>query len=276
MKYPKWVVDALFIVVGSLCLAFGIVAFLLPHHIVAGGPPGMAVLANHLTGISPGLVILLINAVLMLLGLRSLGIHFLIRTLVAVALIALLTDGLLYWLKGFTLTDDRFLNALYAGVFLGVGIGLIFRGGGSSGGWSILARLIADRAHIGIGQAAVMLDIFIVLISAAVFGEPEAALLGGITVFVCGQLIDKVLIQQPRARLVHVSSRHSRELRAVIDAQFGIRGTVISCDEAEGDQDLLYLSIDHRKLKTLVAMIKDQAPDAYVTVADAVDMTGGR
>ncbi|MEH6826086.1 MAG: YitT family protein [Motiliproteus sp.] len=278
MIIPKWAVDAFLIVVGSLCVAFAIAAFLLPHRIVAGGPPGLAVLVNHLLDISPGLVILSINGVLMVLGLRSLGGNFLIRTLVAVALIALLTDLLQYGLKDVSITADRFLNALYAGVFLGVGVGLLFRGGGSSGGWSILARLVADRAHIGVGQAAVILDTVIVLISATVFREPEAALLGGITVFVTGQLIDKLMTPRPSTRLVHVSSRHSNELQAVIDAQFGIRGMVVRCDAAagEGGKDLLYLNIDRRHLKTLVAMIKDQAPDAYVTVADAVDMSGHR
>lgn len=212
----------------------------------------------------------------MLLGLRSLGKAFLIRTLLAVVLISVMTDGLLYWLQNFCLTDNSILNALYAGVFFGGGIGLIFHAGGSSGGWSILACMIADKAHIGIGQAAVILDATIVLITAAVFQEYEVALLGGITVFVAGQLIDKILAQQAGTRLVHINSTHSKELQAVIDTQFGICGTVIADNTGseKRSKGLLYLSIDRRHLKSLLQMIEKQAPDAHVTVSETVDVQG--
>lgn len=273
MNIPKWATDTALIVVGSLCMAFSIIALMLPHHVVAGGPPGVAVLATQVMEISPGLVILLINAGLMLLGLRSLGMMFLLRTLAAVLLISVLTDGMLYLLPGFSLTSDRFLNAIYAGILLGTGIGLIFRGGGSSGGWSVLARLISDRAHIGIGQAAVIMDSTVVLISAAVFGDYETALLGGITVFICGQLIDKVATPRPEARLVHISSHHCRTLQESIESQFGVRGVLIATSETtptdQGNMpELLYLSINHRSLKLLLALVQRQASDAHVTVTE--------
>jgi uncharacterized membrane-anchored protein YitT (DUF2179 family) len=270
--------DVLVIVIGSLCVALSIAIFLMPHHIAAGGPPGLAVLANHVFGVSPGLVIFAVNGGLMVLGLRSLGAKFLVRTLVAVVLIAFLTDGVLYWFKDTVLTNDRLLNALYAGVFLGAGVGLIFKGGGSSGGWAILARMIADRAHIGVGQAVALLDAGIVVLSAVVFQEFEAALLGGITVFVAGQVIDWVLTERSSVQLVNVTSHHASELQAVIDAQFGVRGTVIRCDAADGpgEKELLHLSIDRRHLKALKTMIEEQAPDAYVTIADAVGVMGRR
>ncbi|MEH6473861.1 MAG: YitT family protein [Halopseudomonas sp.] len=278
MNCPKWVIDALYILIGCLCVALSIAVFLMPHQIAAGGPPGLAVLANHLFNISPGLMILGVNASLILLGWHSLGMKFLIRTLVAVVLIALMTDGLIFWLKDLTLSHDRFLSALYAGVFLGAGVGLLFKGGGSSGGWAILARLIADRTNITVGQSAAMLDAGIVVLSALVFRDLEAALLGGITVFIAGRVIDGVLTVQPSVLLVNITSRHANELRAVIDAQFGIQGTVIQCDAADspGEKDLLHLSLDRRHLKTLKTMIEAQAPDAYVTIADAVGVMGRR
>lgn len=276
MAIPKSAVESILIVAGSLINAFGIVAFLLPHKVAAGGPPGLAVLITEIIDVSPGMVILSISSTLMLLGLKYLGRTFLIRTLIAVVLTSLMTDGLLFWLEGLIISNDRFLNALYAGVFLGTGVGLIFRGGGSSGGWSILVRLISDKTHIGIGQVAIILDSTVVLMSAAYFRDYEAALLGGITVFVTGKLIDVILTQQPGSRLVHVSSHSSRELQAVVDTRFGICGTLIPGD-AKKDQkskDLLYLSIDRRQLKTLIDVIKEHAPDAQVTVADAVDIMG--
>lgn len=217
MNLPKWVSDALFIVVGSTCMAFAIVAFLMPHRIVAGGPPGIVVLLNHLADVSPGLVLVSVNASLMMLGLRSLGIKYLVRTLLAVTLIALLTESLLYALDGFIVTDDRLLNALLGGALLGAGIGLIFKGGGASGGWAILVRLLADRLNIKAGMAAMLLNASLVLLSAAVFGDYQSALLAGISVYVSGKLIDCVLAAPLLVKQVYVSNDTPGEHTAVLD-----------------------------------------------------------
>ena len=216
MNLPKWALDALFIAVGSTCMAFAIVVFLMPHRIVAGGPPGIAIMLNHLADFSPGLVILSVNASLMMLGLRSLGIKYLVRTLVAVTMIALLTDSLLYALNGFIVSDNCWLNALLGGALGGVAIGLIFKGGGASGGWSILVQLLVDRFNIKAGQAAMLLNASIVLLSAAVFGDYQSALLGGISLYVSGKLIDCVVAAPPRVQQVNVSNDTACEQTAML------------------------------------------------------------
>lgn len=278
MSLPKSLTDTLLVVVGCTFFAFSIVAFLMPYRIVAGGPPGIAVLLNHLAGFGPGLVIVVVNAFLMLLGLRSLGLKYLVRTMLAVGLIALLTDGFVYALQDVVITEDRLLNALCGGVVLGAGIGLIFKGGAASGGWAVLTRMVADRAGIKLGQAAVFLDGSVVLTSALVFGDYESALLGGITVFLTGRMIDHILTDPRRVQQVYVFSRMASQLRAMIDAQFGIQGAVIRCDAANtsSDEGLLYLSVDRRHLSTLMKLIKEEAPDATVTVTNAKDVTESR
>ncbi|MEH6576884.1 MAG: YitT family protein [Amphritea sp.] len=278
MNQPKWASDALLVVVGSICFAFGIVAFLMPLRIVAGGPPGIAVLLNHLADFSPGLVILVVNAALMVLGLRSLGAKYLLRTLATVVLIALLTESFLFALGDTVITEDRLLNALCAGVFLGAGLGLIFKGGSASGGWAILVRLIADRANIKIGQTAVFLDATVVLTAAIVFRDYESALLGGVAVFISGRVIDQILSDPRRVQQVYVSSPLAGELKAIIDTQFGIQGTMIRCDTTSSstDEGLLYLSIERRHLNTLKRLIEKEAPDAVVTVTNAMNVMGSR
>lgn len=219
MNLPKWALDALFIVVGSTCMAFAIVAFLMPHRIVAGGPPGIAIMLNHLADFSPGLVILSVNASLMMLGLRSLGMKYLVRTLLAVMLIALLTDSLLYALNGFIVTDDRLLNALLGGVLGGAAIGLIFKGGGASGGWSILVQLLVNRLNIKAGRVAMLLNASIVLLSAAIFGDYQSVPLAGISVYVSSKMIDCVLSVPPRLQRSNVSNDTAWEQTVVLDPQ---------------------------------------------------------
>jgi len=276
VNLSKNVTDGILMLVGSLSISSGIVFFLMPHKFAAGGPPGLAVMINELFNTSPGLIIFSINTALMILGLRSLGFNFLMKTLMAILMISLSTDILLSLSQGIVLANDRFLNAIYAGVAFGLGIGLIFRSGGSSGGWSILARVLADKAQIAIGQAAAILDTGVVLISAVIFQDYEAALLGGITVFVTGQLIDKVLTRPSSTRLIHVSSYHSKELQSIIDAQFGTFGSILSSTamDNDGQAGMLYLTIERRHLKEIVTLIKEQDTDAHITVTHAVDVAG--
>tara|TARA_R110001583_G_scaffold45917_2_gene144320 strand:+ start:22684 stop:23565 length:882 start_codon:yes stop_codon:yes gene_type:complete len=276
MIIKKWLFDALAIGLGSFAMALGVAFFLLPNQVVAGGAPGVTVLLSPFLDLSPGVILLIINGALMLLGLRALGPVFLFRTLIAVVLISLFTDALLYLFKGVVVTDNRLVSAIYAGVLLGVAIGLIFRANASAGGWSILVRLIADRVHLGVGQMAVIMDGTVVLLSVFVFKDLEAGLFAGITVFITGRMIDWVLTEKSRMHLVNIYSAQAAALQQHIEDRVGVRGTLFLCDshESENRKDFLHLSVDWRDLKALKQTIDCWAPDAYVTVTKTVDVMG--
>lgn len=276
MIVRKWVYDALAMGVGSLSMALGVALFLLPNQVAAGGAPGVTVLISAFLDLSPGLILLMVNGSLMLLGLRAHGFSYLARTLVVVMLISGFTDMAIYFAKDFAPTDSRLLSAAYAGVFLGLGIGLIFRADASAGGWSILVQLAAGRFQVGIGQMAVIMDGTLVLFSMLVFKDFEAGLLGGGTVFITGRMIDWVLTEKPRVHLVNVYSEKAAELQKHIEDRFGIRGTLLQCDSPQAGRakDLLHLSIDRRDLAVLKQTIAVWAPDAYATVTSTVDVMG--
>lgn len=278
MIIPKWIYDTLAISVGSVSLAVGVALFVLPYQIAAGGSPGVTVLLSQFLDFSPGIILFAVNASLMLLGLHVLGLSFLLRTLVAIALVSGLTDFLIYSMGDFSLTENRLLSAIYAGTFLGLGIGLVFRGGASSGGWAILVRLIADRTQIGVGQVAVLMDGSVVVVAMLVFKDIESGLLGGVTVFITGRMIDWVLTEKPEVNLVNVYSSQAAELQNQIEDRFGIRGTLLVGDskDQEGSRDMLHLSIDRRDLAALKSTITTWAPDAYLTVASTIDVMGVR
>lgn len=193
--------NLLFATAGAALLALGIVVFLLPAHIVTGGPPGIAIILFHLLGLSKGLSILLLNLLLVPLGWRALGLGFLARTAWAVAATAGLTELLARLMPDPAVTASPLLNALYGGILVGAGIGLVFRGEASAGGWSLLARLIAERVRIGLGQCIFLLDALVIVASALVFGEIEPALWAGIGVYVTGLVIDLVLTGKAGAKV---------------------------------------------------------------------------
>lgn len=272
----KRLLDVLSLGLGCLCMALAIVVFFAQHQIAAGGPPGIAIVFNHFTGVSPGLVLLLVNAPLLILGYREYGGPFLLRTLGMVVMTSLLTDLCFGWLSGTVISDDQMLNAIFGGALLGTGIGLMFKGGASSGGWSILARVIATRLKWKVGKVIVGLDSLILVVAVVVFGNIETFLYGVVGVFVSGKMVDLIIIGSTNIKVVHVSCRDAKTLLPLISGELCSPGSVIQCQQLadRGDKELILLSVKQEQVAALSKLIRQAAPDAYMVVSDATEIYG--
>lgn len=153
----------------------------------------MAILISHLSGLTTGSIMLLINLPLMVLGYYCLGQGFVWRTVIAVLAVSGWVDLFNEVLAITALTDDLLLASLYGGAAIGVGVGLILKGNASAGGPTIIARIVAQKTSIRPGQLILAMDALIVCSSAMVFGAIEPALLSLLSVFVTGRTIDLVL-----------------------------------------------------------------------------------
>ena len=129
MKRFRFLFDYILMMIGCASLSCGIVMFLAPSQIAAGGPPGLAILGHYSLGISTGLLLFIINLPLVLAGYKLLGRKLFIRSLVVVMLTALFTHFLPILFELPDLGDNRLLNALYGGLMMGLGIGLMFKAG---------------------------------------------------------------------------------------------------------------------------------------------------
>ncbi|SHJ17244.1 Uncharacterised 5xTM membrane BCR, YitT family COG1284 [Malonomonas rubra DSM 5091] len=183
----------LFCLLGSLALALGVTLFIQPNQIAGGGTPGMAILLSHLSGLTIGSLMLIINIPLLILAAYFLGQKFVWRTVVTVGMISLLVDFFNEILHVSALTQQPVLAALLGGAAIGIGVGLILKGNASAGGPTILARIIAGRSRIRPGHLILAFDAIIVSSSAFVFGSIASALLSLLSVLVTGRCIDLVL-----------------------------------------------------------------------------------
>jgi uncharacterized membrane-anchored protein YitT (DUF2179 family) len=178
---------------GALLLAVNLNLFLVPSKIAPGGVSGTAIIVNELTGWPIGLTMLALNIPLASLGFLYLGrFRFLGSVLYTTLLYSLGVDLLARWIPATGLTSDLLLNALYGGVLGGLATGLIYRGGGSPAGTSILGRVLQMRTGIPVSQLYLFTDGGVILVAALVFGW-ERALYALITVFVWGLAADYVL-----------------------------------------------------------------------------------
>ncbi len=218
MSGSRWrivVRDALLIMMGSLVFAVGVDCFEIPNGLAAGGVTGLAMVIAALLepmGISlpVGIQTIVMNALLMVIVVRSGSRGYVARTIAGIVACGVLTDALAPLLPALTEREDLLLCALWGGVVTGVGLGLVFRTGGNTGGTDILAQLLSRRLGMPVGTAVIVVDGAIIALSATVFSV-EQALYAAVAMFISGKAIDAVVdgLRSERAAYV-ISTEHER------------------------------------------------------------------
>jgi uncharacterized membrane-anchored protein YitT (DUF2179 family) len=182
-------IDYLGITAGSFLIALALTVFLVPNKIAAGGVSGLATVIYYLTSFPIGITMLVINIPLFLAGIKIMGMSFGIRTIYGIVSLSVFTDLLQPHMTA--LTDDLLLASIYGGVVGGVGLGIVFRSRGTTGGTDLIASLINYFTGITVGEGLLIADGVVVAL-AGVFFNLEVALYAAVTIFITSQTIDVV------------------------------------------------------------------------------------
>lgn len=262
---------------GALLLALGVVIFLSPNHIVTGGPPGIAIILFHFAGVSKGLTLVAINALLVAIGARLLGRGYLLRTAYAIGASAAFLELFSRFLPNPAVTGAPLLNTLYGGILVGAGVAFVFKGEAAAGGWSLLARLLAQRLGMGVGHCIFMLDLVVIAVSAVVFGDIESALWAGIGVYVTGVVVDLVITGQASSKVVHVSTNMAERLAAMLPERLRDSGAILHCNTVQDSKGrgLMFLVVETGQVGHLNRIVRETDPEAHVVVMDAVEFFSG-
>ena len=191
-------------VVGGIVFALGYAAFLIPHKIVPGGVSGIAMILRFLYNTPVGIVAIILNIPLFLIALRVLGISFGVKSIGAIIYTNLLIDFLIYSVKIETPTDNVVLAALYGGIMLGLGLGLIFRSEASTGGTDIVGQIMSRYTNMSVGMWIMVVDFVVITTAGITTHSIELALLGYLALFLSSKIIDLILegIDYARAAFV--------------------------------------------------------------------------
>ena len=216
--------NAVLMAVGLFIASIAYKVFLIPNQVVSGGFTGIGQLVNHFTGISVGTVNILLNVPLFLFSLKSMGMRFGLRSLIAMFALSLLIDLLPFP----PATDDLLLSAVYGGVTMGIGFGLILRGSATTGGTDMLASLV----HRFLPQLRVSISIFLidglVIVASAFLFEPQSAMYGLISAFISNVLVDVVLEGPNAAHAYFIISDHSEAIAERIMSEMDRGVTALS------------------------------------------------
>jgi uncharacterized membrane-anchored protein YitT (DUF2179 family) len=267
--------DSLVIAVGALIQAVGMDLFLIPGKLAAGGVSGLAQIINRYTGWPIGVMIILGNLPLFYLGWRLLGgRRFLLRTFLAVVLYAGLIDLLPRYLPQH-LTGDSVLNALFGGVVAGVGMGLVFRAKGTTGGTDILARVLGKWRGIPLSQSYLITDTAVVLGSGVAFGW-TLALYAVVALYTSGLAAELASEGTNVVRAATIITAHPNEVSEKIIHELSRGVTMWSGTGMYSGQprQVLFCAISRSEVNQLKTIILEADPEAFVVIGQAHEALG--
>ncbi|MCL5677022.1 MAG: YitT family protein, partial [Firmicutes bacterium] len=220
-------VNTLYLLLGSFVLAFGLNAFVVANGLAEGGLTGVSILLHYLTGFPVGVLYPLVNIPLWLAGIHLFGRGFAAKTLVGVALLSLALTAT----RSLTFPmPDKLLASIYGGSFIGLGLGLIFRSGGSSGGVDIIAKYLKDRRGVPMGDTYLATDVLVLGVAALLLGA-NTALYSLIITFITGRVVDYVQEGPRRAKAAIIISDYPEMVARLITEEFD-RGATFLDEQA--------------------------------------------
>ena len=200
----------LFTIIGTMVTGFAIGAFLTPNMIVGGGASGISTILFHTLGIQPGVSFFILNILFLIIGLKVLGKQFILKTLIGITLLSLFTQ-IFNLLPIYT--ENLILSAIFGGVLYGLGIGMSFAAGASTGGTDIIGRIIQTKfSFVPIGKMLLFIDGIIIVISFVIFKNIELTLFGIFTLFVSSYSIDFIISKLNVSRIAFVITDKGEEI----------------------------------------------------------------
>ena len=262
-------------ILGSALFAFGFSCFLMPNDISPGGISGLALVAVELLRFgSVGSLSVLINLPLFLIAGLKIGRRFFFGSLTGMLCSSALIDV-------FALipmpTTEPLIGALYGGTLCGLGLGAVFAAGASTGGSDIVVRLLKLRwRDVPIGQISMCFDGMVAVITGIVFRDLNKALYTGVTVFLCGKIMDAVVYRFDYSKVALIMTKEHQKIAEVIDSRLGRGATFLRGEGSYTHQELMVVltAVKRQQITELKELVMEIDPNAFVIVQEAHQVLG--
>jgi uncharacterized membrane-anchored protein YitT (DUF2179 family) len=272
----KKIKEFMIITLGFILVSIAVEYFYVPVHINGGGITGIAIVINHnIPSLPIGMLMMVMNVVLFIIGFRFIGSNFGAKTIYA----SFGMSGTIWLIEIFAnphaLTNDVLLSAIIGTLLVGTGLGIVFSQNASTGGTDIIAKILNKYFHLDLGKAMQTVDICVVVLTGITFGI-ATALYAVVCVFLNGILIDKVIEGFTSLKAVMVFSNNSENIQEYIINEID-RG----CTSFEGKggftnnkNSVIYSVMDRTQLIKLRTYIKKNYPESFIIVNDAHEVLG--
>ncbi|MFJ7734821.1 YitT family protein [Lysinibacillus sp. NPDC097287] len=264
------------IMIGAAIFSFGLVHFNMQHQLGEGGFSGITLVLYFTLGWDPALLNLLLNIPMFILGWRLLGKKAFIYTVIGTVSLSIFLKVFQVYQFDIPLKDDLFLVSLFAGVFVGLGLGIVFRFGGTTGGSDILARLAHKYFGWSMGKSMFMFDAVVILLSWLTFLDARSMMYTLVAVFVGARVIDFVQDGAYAARGAIIISQNPSAIADMISLRMerGVTTLQGQGHYTKQQKEVLYCVVSRNELVRLKSIIHEVDPHAFVSIFEVHDVAG--
>ncbi|ASB88726.1 UPF0750 membrane protein YdeO [Bacillus sonorensis] len=268
--------NVLFILAGAAIFSFGLVHFNMQNNLSEGGFTGITLLLYFLFHIDPSISNLVLNIPVFIIGWKLLG-----RTVFLYTILGTVSLSVFLWIFQrfqihMPLQHDLALAALFAGVFIGTGLGIIFKYGGTTGGVDIIVRLINKYFHVPMGKAMFVFDACVITLSLIFYLSYKEAMYTLVAVFVASKVIDFMQEGGYAAKGATIISDKNEQIQRKIIEEMERGVTILKGQGSytKAERDVLYCVVPKNEVVLLKNVITSVDPHAFVAVSDVHDVLG--
>ncbi|HDC7953722.1 TPA: YitT family protein [Staphylococcus aureus] len=268
----KTVKDLILVVLGSFIFAAGVNAFIISGNLGEGGVTGLAIILYYAFHISPAITNFLVNAVLIAIGYKFLSKRSMYLTILVTILISIFLSLTESWQVE---TGNSIVNAIFGGVSVGLGIGVIILAGGTTAGTTILARIATKYLDVSTPYALLFFDMIVVAISLTVI-PLDKVLVTVISLYIGTKVMEYVIEGLNTKKAMTIISTNSDKLAKAIDEQIGRGLTILNGHGyyTREEKDVLYVVISKTQVSKAKRLIKQIDKDAFLVIHDVRDVYG--
>lgn len=268
----KRIVDFLFIIVGSFIFALAVNLFVIPNELGEGGVTGLTIIAYYLYEWSPGLVNLILNGFLLIVGYKFLSKSTTIYTIIA----TLFNSLFLHLTSGWSVASDEIIvNTIFGGVFIGIGIGLIIRVGGTTAGSAILASIAHKYLGWSISYGLLFFDLIVVFSSYFIIGA-EKLMLTIIMLYIATKVMEFIIEGLNSKKAVTIISSNPNQIARQVNETMH-RGVTVYAGHGyytKDQKEILYIVISNQEVVKLKKIVKAADQNAFIAIHDVRDVFG--
>ncbi|XMB86967.1 YitT family protein [Mycoplasmatota bacterium WC44] len=274
----KRFVEYFMITIGVLSMSFGFHFFNAPYNLVIGGVAGIGVVLKDLFGVEPSMVILILNVFFLIMGLIAFGKNFLLKTMYG----SLLFPGGVYLFEKLDdvynlspVTDDVILAVIFAALFIGLGLGIVLRYGGTTGGIDIPQKIFHQYFKVPFSYSMYLIDGVIIIFGALVFGI-EIGLYSVLALLLIGKFVDLVLVGGKNRKSVYIITSSPDEIKNEIfnKIERGVTEVPIVGGYSKDDKTMLLCVVENREYYSIMSIVNSVDKNAFVFVNNSSEVLG--
>ena len=274
MESRRLAFDYLGVTVGVVLAALGLDLFLVPFKIAAGGLSGLAIILYYLIRVPVGTTMLILNIPLFVVGWYRLGVKPLARSLYGTVALSLAIDLLVPLVH--PPTQNLLLASVFGGVVEGLGLGLVFRYRGTTGGTDLVAAILRSYTGVNVGQLLFLVDGAVALMAGLVFASADLTMYALITIFITSWVVDLVQEGFSYAKAFFVISSRVREIAAEVMANLdrGATAWTVTGMYTGKAREILLVVVNRAEVTRLKDIVYEKDPAAFVILADVHEVLG--